>query len=191
MSFVSAFAVGVGLSLDSFSAALGDSVGGRPGFGRVLRAALPFVVFEIAALGAGWGAGHAVGPYIAAVDHWIAFLLLDGIGLRMIFVAARAEAALPAGGRPGKDNRRLLRRLGTALGSSVDSAAVGVSLALTEFAFLPVLAAVGAATLMMAVAGATIGRYAGTRLGRWAEALGGAVLIVIGIHILIQHLSAA
>jgi len=189
VSFVSAFAVGVGLSLDSFSAAIGDSVGRRPGFGRVLRAALPFVVFEIAALSAGWGAGHAVGPYIAAVDHWIAFLLLGGIGLRMIFLAWRAKAASPDGARPSQGNGRLLRRLGTALGTSVDSAAVGVSLALTEFPFLPVVAAVGAATLLLAVAGATIGRYAGAWLGRWAEALGGAVLIVIGIRILVEHLS--
>lgn len=189
MSFVSAFAVGVGLSLDSFSAALGDSAGRRAGLLRVVWAALPFVVFEVLALSAGWGAGRAVGPFIAAVDHWIAFALLGGIGLRMIVDAARravllsAAAIAPRGGH-------LLRRLGTALGASIDSAAVGMSLALTEFAFLPAVAAIGLATLLMAMAGATIGRYAGAWLGRWAEALGGVVLIAIGTRILISHLAA-
>lgn len=188
MSFISAFAVGVGLSLDSFSAALGDSAGRRPGAGRVLLAALPFALFEIAALGAGWGAGRAIGPYIAAVDHWIAFILLVGIGLRMIVVAWRTNGAPPPALPPAR-HKRLLRRLGTALGASIDSAAVGVSVALTEFPFLPIVAAVGAATLLMALAGAAIGRYAGARLGRWAEALGGAVLIAVGVRILVEHLS--
>jgi len=189
VSFVSAFAVGVGLSLDSFSAALGDSAGRRPGFGRIFLAALPFVLFEIVALGAGWGAGRAVGPYLAAVDHWIAFMLLGGIGLRMLADAWRAGGASVAADRPVRGSR-LWRRLGTALGASVDSAAVGMSLALTEFAFAPVALALGLATLAMASAGATIGRYAGAWLGRWAEGLGGAVLIAIGVRILIEHLSA-
>jgi len=189
VSFASAFAVGVGLSLDSFSAAMGESAGRRPGFGRVLVAALPFVVFEVAALSAGWGAGRAVGPFIEAIDHWIAFSLLGGIGLRMMFEAWRAPLRSPLAGA-AKPRNLVLRRIATALGASIDSGAVGMSLALTEFAFLPSVAAIGAATLLMAMAGATIGRYAGAWLGRWAEALGGLVLIGIGIRILIEHLSA-
>ena len=47
--------------------------------------------------------------------------------------------------------------------------------------------AIGAATFSMVTIGILTGRYLGEKFGRYAEAAGGVVLIVIGINILIEH----
>jgi len=47
---------------------------------------------------------------------------------------------------------------------------------------------IGAATTLMATTGVLVGRFIGPVLGKWAEVLGGVVLICIGSTILIEHL---
>ena len=42
--------------------------------------------------------------------------------------------------------------------------------------------------MLMATLGMLIGRFIGPLIGRWAEILGGVVLMSIGSHILLQHL---
>jgi putative Mn2+ efflux pump MntP len=75
----------------------------------------------------------------------------------------------------------------TAIGTSIDAMAVGVTLAFIGTNILVAAGAIGATTFAMATLGIMIGHAIGARFGRWAEAGGGVVLILIGLSILLQH----
>lgn len=47
---------------------------------------------------------------------------------------------------------------------------------------------IGMATLLMSTLGIMVGRFIGPLLGKWAEVLGGVVLIGTGLNILLEHL---
>ena len=78
----------------------------------------------------------------------------------------------------------------TAVGTSIDAMIVGVSLDFLEINILVVAGAIGIATFGMATIGVLLGQKVGRGTGRWAEALGGLLLIGLGSTILYQHLTA-
>ncbi len=185
MSPISIGVLAVSMSVDAFIAALGKGAAGpRPRIGQVLRTGAIFGAVEMVTPLIGWGLGMAASQYVAAVDHWIAFVLLAGVGLHMILQASRpvpTRAAAPAS---------LRVTLITAIGTSIDAMAVGVSLAFLEVNILLIAAAIGFATLVMSSTGLLAGRLLGHRFGRAAELLGGLALIGLGATILHGHLSA-
>jgi len=190
MSLAGTFALALSLSADSFAAALGRGASaGRIGPGRVLRAGALFAAFETVSLSIGWALGYAALGALDAVDHWIAFALLLLIGGRMVHEGARGSRKVvgPAAAPPARG--RLLRLAGTALATSVDAGAVGVSAAFIGFDYATTAATLAAVTFLLACVGATLGSRVGPMFGRWAEIGGGAVLIVIGANILVEHLS--
>ncbi|SFI46968.1 manganese efflux pump MntP family protein [Albimonas pacifica] len=171
------------LSLDAFVAALGRGAVERPaGWARALRTGAIFGAIEALTPLIGWGLGVAASQHVAAVDHWVAFTLLGAAGLHMTFHAltARPEAPRPAS---------LWGTVATAVGSSIDAMAVGVSLAFLQVNILAVAAAVGLATLAMSTTGVLAGRLLGRRLGRIVGVLGGLALIALGASILAEHLA--
>jgi putative Mn2+ efflux pump MntP len=67
--------------------------------------------------------------------------------------------------------------------------AVGLSLSFLGISIWWPAVVIGLVCAALTAAGLHLGRLAGAaaRLGRWAEALGGAVLLAIGARILAQH----
>ena len=179
--------IAVGLSMDALAVAIGrGAVLPRAERRRgALAMALAFGGFQGLMLVAGWYLGGAVADLVQAVDHWVAFLLLVGIGGRMIWEAARGDAE----GRDPDLSIRLLFVL--AVATSIDSFAVGIGLRLADPA-MPVLEAglvIGAVTFAFSLAGGLLGSRLGERFGRSMEAIGGLVLIGIGVRILAGHLT--
>jgi len=84
----------------------------------------------------------------------------------------------------------LLLLLATALGTSIDATAVGVSLAFLDVNIVVVSLSIGAATFVMSTGGILAGRLIGQRLGRWAEIIGGVALFGLGLSILLDHLTS-
>jgi len=76
----------------------------------------------------------------------------------------------------------------TAVATSLDALAVGVGLAFLQVNIITTALTIGAATTVMATTGVLVGRFIGPVLGKWAEVLGGVVLIAVGSTILLQHL---
>ena len=68
--------------------------------------------------------------------------------------------------------------------------AVGVGLAFLDVSITTVALAIGFATFAMVTIGVMVGRILGNIAGRWAEAVGGVLLISIGSIILYEHLTA-
>lgn len=182
------FAIALSMSVDSFAASLGKgaAAGRLPLIGLVRIAAL-FALCETASFSAGWLAGHAFSPLIASVDHWIAFGLLFAVGVHMIRHGAGPRAAPRAAPRPAL-SALPPRVFATAIATSIDAAAIGVSLAFIEVDFLLAVAIIALVTFAVALGGATIGRSTAAMLGRRAEIVGGLAMICIGAAIPVQHL---
>ena len=174
------------MSADAFAAALGKgAVLDRPRFGEALRTGLIFGTIEAITPVIGWAMGRAASRYIAAFDHWVAFGLLVTIGGKMIWDSFQRDE------NEEKPQRHTFLVLAlTALGTSIDALAVGVTLALIGANILVNALAIGTATFTMTTTGVMAGRLLGSRFGKYAEAGGGIILIVIGGQILAQHLSA-
>jgi manganese efflux pump family protein len=171
------------MSADAFAAALGKgSVLDRPRLGDALRVGLVFGIVEAMTPVIGWAAGLTASAYIVAVDHWIAFALLAVIGGKMIW---ESRLRPPEQAKPKRHSFGLL--LMTAIGTSIDAMAVGVTLAFLSADIVPTALSIGLATFVMATIGILLGRVLGERFGRIAETLGGIGLILIGTKILIEH----
>jgi len=181
--------LGLSLSVDAFAAAVGKgSQGDSPRFRDALRVGAIFGFFEAITPAIGWAVGLALSTWIAAVDHWVAFFLLGAVGGHMLWQASRA-APEPGDAAPAK-RQGIGRLVVTALATSIDATAVGVTLAFLHVNILVACLVIGGITTVVATAGVTVGRHAGAYLGRYAEVLGGLTLILIGSVILLEHLTA-
>lgn len=183
MSPISIAVLAISMSVDAFAAALARGARGeRVHVAEALRSGAVFGVIEAITPVIGWGAGVLAAGFVTAVDHWIAFGLLMLVGGRMILEAARR----PQGEAPAR--RSSWGLVATAVGTSLDAMAVGVSLAFIDANIWVIAAAVGLATFVMATCGTLVGRVVGVRFGRIAEGVGGLALIILGSAILHEHL---
>ncbi|MEQ9315046.1 MAG: manganese efflux pump MntP family protein [Henriciella sp.] len=198
MSLLTLFALSLSLSVDAFAAALGKGAGDKQsGLFGALRIGAVFGAMEALMPLIGYGIGLALASFVESVDHWIAFVLLLGVGAHMLWEAATdnveigedeaVESVAPGLGRQGP---RWIHLIIAALATSIDAMVVGVTLAMMSVNIWIAVLMIGGVTTLMATAGVLIGRKAGEWLGRWAEVIGGIVLIAIGATILWQHLSA-
>lgn len=187
MDLVPVLLIAVGLSMDALAVAIGRGavLTGAERMRGALAMALAFGAFQALMPVAGWFLGSAFAGYIEAIDHWIAFLLLAGIGGRMIYEAVSGHGDEE---RPDLSVRVLLL---LAVATSIDALAVGIGLRLADPA-TPILVAaglIGTVTFGFSLAGGLLGSRLGERFGRTMEAVGGAVLIGIGLRILLEHLA--
>ncbi len=184
MTPISIGILAVSMSIDAFVASIGKgTTDGRPNLAMILRTGAIFGVIEAITPLLGWLAGVVASQYVAEVDHWIAFILLAGVGTHMALQAwTRAEDEPRA--------TSLWATIITAIGTSIDAMAVGVSLAFMQVNILIIAIVIGVTTMLMSSAGLIVGRYVGGRFGRIAETLGGFGLFAIGTMILWEHLSS-
>lgn len=131
----------------------------------------------------GYFLGTTFEKYVTAVDHYIAFVLLGGIGANMIkeaFSKEENETDCSFSFKP---------MLIMAIATSIDALAVGIT-----FALLPdvnIFAAVlfiGTITFTLSAIGVKIGNVFGAKWKSKAEFMGGVILIFLGVKILIEHL---
>ncbi len=178
--------IAVGLSMDAFAVALCKGLGMKKlNYKQGLIIALFFGGFQALMPLAGWALGRQFERYITSVDHWIAFALLCYIGGKMIWDALheKDEEFCPL------DQRLDLKEmLMLAVATSIDALAVGVTFAFLGVDIVPAVLLIGAITFALSFAGVLIGHRFGVRFKKKAELAGGAVLVLIGLKILLEHL---
>lgn len=178
--------IALGLSMDAVAVAMAS--GCAAGKGRVdgrqaLRLAALFGFFQALMPAIGWLAGLGFKGVIARFDHWLAFVLLGFIGIKMIRESRRGGECRVQGNAMGP-----AVMLGLAVATSIDALAVGLSFSLLAERIVAPVLIIGAVTFVLSLAAV----YAGHRFGSWlagkAEMLGGLILIAIGLKILLEHL---
>lgn len=188
MSLWSLIILAVGLAMDA--AAVSASCGVAAPALRIRHfatVALFFGGFQTLMPLLGFLLGSQIGSAVAAWDHWIAFVLLGGIGVKMIYEALRADEGVPHGRSEHElFGFRMMAML--AIATSLDAFAVGVTLPMLNAPLALSLATIGIVTAALSALGLLVGRHFGARVGKRLDAFGGVVLVLFGTKILIEHL---
>jgi putative Mn2+ efflux pump MntP len=185
VGFITILITAVGLSADCFAVALSLSISQRGlSFRQFIRFPLAFGLFQAIMLVIGWLVGRSVVQFISAYDHWLAFGLLAVIGGRMIWESVHDKEET----RTQKDINRLFTLMALAVATSIDSLAAGLSYAFLHVDIALAGVTTGLTTFIITIIGHFIGNRVGPLAGKWAEASGGVILILIGLRILLEHL---
>ncbi|MEP7214572.1 MAG: manganese efflux pump MntP family protein [Acidobacteriota bacterium] len=185
MELIPTLLLALGVSADAFAVAVAH--GGAEHRLRKLEAvklALLFGIFQAVMPVLGWSLGNNFRDLINSIDHWIAFTLLGGIGLKMIYDDLKGDDGSLD---PVDSSKGIWHLLVLALATSIDAFAVGLGLTFLESITRPVLI-IGFVTFAFSLAGVFLGhRY--KHLGRSkSRMIGGMILIGIGTKILLDHL---
>ena len=90
MNLASTALLALAMSTDAFAAAVGKgTVLQNPRWREALRTGVIFGTIEALTPIIGWLLGLAAAKYVTAWDHWIAFVLLAALGLRMILAGLK------------------------------------------------------------------------------------------------------
>ncbi len=183
MGFTALFILAVGLSMDAFAVSICKGLSIRGLMPRhAMIVGLWFGAFQALMPLIGWLLGAAFADMIAAVDHWIAFILLSLIGGGMI------REALSKDEEDCDPSLAPMTMLLLAVATSIDALAVGVTFAFLRVDILPAITLIGVCTFIISAIGVKVGNVFGTRYKSKAELFGGVVLALIGLKILLEHL---
>jgi putative Mn2+ efflux pump MntP len=183
MPTLSLFVIAIGLAMDAFAVSISSGVAlKRMHIRRALLIACFLGGFQALMPFVGWSTGSWIKTYIAAFDHWIAFLLLLTVGAKMIYESRKND-----GDRAGLDPTKIYVLFVLAFATSIDALAVGFSLSFLDIAIVVPVLIIGIVTFVMCFVGTYLGTVSGPVFGRKIETVGGLILIGIGFKIVIEH----
>ena len=189
MTFIEIILIAIALAMDCFTVSVvGGVIVRKVHWGKNLRMAFFFGVFQAMMPLLGWFAISFFKHSVEAYDHWIAFALLAFIGIKMIKDAFSNEEEGHI--NPLSTGTQIV----LAIATSIDALAVGISMACSGYdtvasLYLPLLV-IGIVSFIFSISGYLLGVFFGDKAARrWKpELLGGVILIGIGIKILLEHL---
>lgn len=185
MSIFTSLFLAFGLAMDAFAVAVASgSTSKQVKVLEALKLAFIFGLFQGVMPVIGWAIGYNFSDFISSVDHWIAFILLCIIGIKMIYDDLK-----------GVDDEEEMHENGIsiysllvlAFATSIDALAVGFSLVFLHSILLPVVT-IGLITFGLSLAGIYLGHNYKHFGQNKARIIGGIILIFIGTKILIEHL---
>jgi putative Mn2+ efflux pump MntP len=187
MDALTTVSLALGLSADAFAVSVSSGFSiARIKLNKALKIALFFGGFQMAMPLLGWGLSVTWRSLIASFDHWLAWGLLVGIGLKTIHEAlSEDDDAAPACNPTDTGTLTVL-----AIATSLDALAAGVGLTALQGSIFKIAGIIGVITFATCFVGVFLGRRCGHWLENRVELAGGAILIAIGFKILLEHLWA-
>lgn len=187
MTLLEIFLVGIGLSMDAFAVSICKGLA-MPAVNKkqALLIGAYFGVFQALMPLTGWLLGSQFARHVTKLAPWIAFVLLAWIGGSMLRESlSKKEEDEEV--EPVELRHKELFLL--AVATSIDALAVGVSFSMVELSVSIGAAAalIGCTTFAISVGGVFVGHIFGVRYKNRAEFVGGAILILIGVKILLEH----
>lgn len=187
MTFIEILLIGVGLSMDAFAVALSKGLSMRKlNMKAGILIAVFFGFFQAFMPFIGWLVCRNFEKYITRVDHWIVFVLLGFIGIKMIVDAIKESKKEEIEDKDGQIRIGELFLL--AIATSIDALAVGISFAFLSINIWSSITIIGITTLILSFIGVLIGCKFGARFQTKAQIAGGIILLLVGVKILLEHL---
>lgn len=185
MSLLTVLFIAIGLAMDAFAVSLatGCTLGEKVRPGHVIRMAGAFGLFQALMPAIGWFGGSRLADSLAGFDHWIAFVLLAAIGIKMIVEGIRGDCDAPS----KKDPTRGIVLLMLAIATSIDALAVGLSFGLVRSPIVVPVVIIGVVAAAFSAVGILFGRRLGCAFGKRMEIAGGVILVLIGAKIAVEH----
>lgn len=178
------FFIAVGLAMDAFAVSVASGLAvSKLRVRYALRMALFFGLFQALMPVAGWLLGFGFRQTIQEFDHWLAFALLAAIGVKMIYESFKLEEV-----ENPRDPMSITLLLVLSVATSIDALAVGLTLTFIKVPIATPAVIIGLVTFSISFAGVYLGDKFGHFFEKKIEALGGLILIGIGLKILIEHL---
>lgn len=184
--FINSVCLGIGLAMDAFSVSLANGLS-EPDMGKRKMCGIAgvFALFQALMPMLGWIFVHTLIQYFAMMNQfipWIAFFLLLLIGGKMLWDGMRKDERETVG-----KQLEILALLVQGVATSIDALSVGFTIA--GYGLIMALTCaliIAAVTFVICIAGLVIGKRFGTVFSGRAAALGGIILIGIGIEIVVS-----
>lgn len=183
MGILSILVIAVGLAMDSFAVSTAGGVSLKNfKLSDALRTAFAMGVAQALFFVVGFYVASTVDHLIHAWDHWIAFALLSGIGLKMIYEQYSGSDEQLIDLR----RKRVLTTL--AVATSIDALAVGISFSFLHYDITLMAITIGVVSFLFSGCGVYLGAFFSKIKSFPTYLVGGVLLVAIGIKIVIEHL---
>ena len=215
MGFLEYFLTGVGLAMDAFAVSICKGLEQKKF--KVLNMIIIAFLFGFFQFGMpiiAYFCCRGIVDYIESFDHWIAFVLLSFIGIKMIIeclmeykkeksktnlenqnqvkevenVEKEETKLLDTKEEKTKEKLNIKELFVLAIATSIDALVVGITLALTNANIFLASGVICIVTFVICCCGVLIGSFFGAKFKTSAEIVGGVILILIGLKILLEHL---
>lgn len=212
MSFSEILIVAFALAVDAMVCSIITGKSSTNRLSRIvtgLMVALTFGFFQFLMPVIGFFTGKQLENTLAAVDHWIAFVLLAGVGANMLkeafssYLEQRNQDAPDSSDSSDTSSSQpqsnallhvgLISLISMAIGTSIDALAVSVSYGLVGNTIWLSAIVIGLVCFALSLLGYFMGQILSTlkSIDPILNVLGALVLISIGINILIEHQAMA
>lgn len=184
LSLFEIIVLSLALAVDAFSVAA--SVGARccPRFGS-LRLATSFGTFQGLMPLLGALVGSLLYVYASEYDHWLAFGLLEAVGIKMLVEGLKKDKSIgDDAGDDRYDPSCGFPLIGLSVATSIDAFGAGISMQVARTNLWLACSCIAITAFGLTYVGAKVGCRVGNVLGKKAELIGGIVLILLGIKML-------
>jgi len=180
MTLLALIFLSTGLAMDATAVSLACSIS-HPSAKKMLlfKAAIYFGLFQGLMPLLGFALGLGLKGYIQGFDHWVAFILLAVVGIRMMFEKTEEGSASMFG------NKKLAI---LAIATSIDALIVGITLSFTKTNLLLDIAAIGLITFILSLSAGFLGKLLASFKIQFLHIAGGLAIVVVGLKILLDHL---
>lgn len=180
VSWVNVLGLAVGLSMDALAVSIAAGLTIERLTGRhVFRLAWHFGLFQFLMPVIGWLAGTTLAGCLAAWGHWAAAALVTCIAGKMLWQSFAGGQERIRRGDPTRGWTLVM--LSTA--TSVDALGAGMSLAFLGVSIWVPSVVIGLVAGGLTCIGIRFGQRLGAYMSRWAELLGGLVLLAVAVRI--------
>ncbi len=166
------------LGIDAASVALAIGACGC-NFKQGCRLSISFGSFQFIMPIIGWFLGKNVVSLIQSFDHWVAFGLLFIIGAKMLYESFKYDED-----EPKCDRTTGWSLLALSIATSIDALGAGLVMGIRNVGYLYPSSIIGITAALMTFIGVRLGDVLSSVIGKRMEAVGGIVLIGLGIKML-------
>jgi putative Mn2+ efflux pump MntP len=171
--------IALSLSFDTFAVSLSCGISqSKIKFNEALKVASVMALFQGLFPFIGYFVGEATSELIDSFDHWIAFIVLGFLGLKMIYDGIKNKIKI-------RNNISLFSLLGMGIGTSIDALAVGFGISILHANIFISVIIIGVVTFISSMVAIKLGKGFGKRAGPIAEIIGGLILIGLGAKIIL------
>ena len=191
MTHIEVWLMALALAMDCFAVSIASGIiFKRVIWKPMLTMAFLFGFFQALNPFLGWYGTDLCRSIIENVDHWLAFGILSFLGVRMIVESFKEE-------EHKRFNPRRYKVIFTlAIATSIDALAVGISFSCmgyhTVASLCYPLAIIFLVSFVLSIVGLGLGLKCGNGFAKRlrAEMWGGIILLLIGVRVLVEHITA-
>jgi len=186
MRIIGLFLIAVALAMDAFAVSVCKGFSIRKiTISKIIIVGVYFSVFQALMPLIGYYLANLFSNQILEYSHWIAFVLLSVLGVKMLIESLKKGQTCPI---ESSGSIRFFVMLPLAIATSLDAMTAGVSFSFLNVNMLYAISIIGIVTFIICIIGVKIGSIFGIKYQRKAEVTGGLILIFIGVRILLEHL---